>query len=455
MRAQARRPARRARRRASSSALVERPPRCRRRRTAAPAARPSPQPLPGAGLGREREHRVALVHERALGRDEVEPVADRVHEQHVGPAQQRDRPGEVVVDVEHDRLPAVGAPPVVDRRATVALDLARGRRRSPGTPVARRRRRRPRTRPARGAPGARRAGRRRRGTRAGCSSTARRGRPGRSPRGPHDRPRARASAAAHSGDAAAARMSSGSDASGDDERRRLEVGERAGRRCGSRRPTAGVWNPQARWAARPSSSSCAAASGSAPSHTGGANGVWLKCTHARSGRVVAQPGRHQAQVVVLHEHGRALGRHLGHRVGEGVVHRAVGVPRVGPATRRRPARGRGPTGRGARTRAPRCSPRRRRGGRSRGRGRAAARGTRRPRPRPALAASRSPSDMAAASQVTSPSAAERPDARHQPAGAALADERAVVRRARTTPGRGSTRATIGRSDEGAAMGGPP
>ena len=60
--------------------------------------------------GRERQHRVAVVHEHPLGRDEVEAVADRVHEEHVGAPEQRDRPRVVVLDVEHDRLPVVRRP---------------------------------------------------------------------------------------------------------------------------------------------------------------------------------------------------------------------------------------------------------------------------------------------------------------------------------------------------------
>ena len=116
--------------------------------------------------------------------------------------------------------------------------------------------------------------------------------------------------------------------------RRHERGAARGRRRAGRARKASaqrsVWKPQARWAAMPSSSSRGRGSGRAPATPAGRTGVWLKCTHARSGRVGAEPGRDQAQVVVLHEHGGAVGRGLGHGVGEGVVDRAVGVPGVGP-----------------------------------------------------------------------------------------------------------------------------
>ena len=127
------------------------------------------------------------------------------------------------------------------------------------------------------------------------------------------------------GDAATARMSSGSDARGATKvagdrpaTATAEAVKSSAQRC--------VWKPQARWTAMPSTSSRAAAAGRAFSHTGGAKGVWLKCTQAKVGTQPAQAGSHEAQVVVLHEHGGSLGRHLGHGVGKGVVHGPVGVP---------------------------------------------------------------------------------------------------------------------------------
>ena len=78
-----------------------------------------------AGLAREAEHGVALVEQRAFHRDEVEAVAHRVHEQHVGPLQRGDRAGEVVAGVDDDRLPVAVAPPVVDVAPRSASTAAR------------------------------------------------------------------------------------------------------------------------------------------------------------------------------------------------------------------------------------------------------------------------------------------------------------------------------------------
>ena len=47
--------------------------------------------LPGSRLRGQREHGVAVVHQRQLRRHEVEPVADRVHEEHVGTPQEGHR----------------------------------------------------------------------------------------------------------------------------------------------------------------------------------------------------------------------------------------------------------------------------------------------------------------------------------------------------------------------------
>ena len=152
-------------------------------------------------------------------------------------------------------------------------------------------------------------------------------------------------------------------------------------------------------------------SGRTPSHTGGANGVWLKCTHAQVGAPVAQARGDQAQVVVLHEHGRALRRHVGHGVGEDLVHARGRRPTRRASGVEARARGRGPTGRGGRTRAPRCSPRRRRAGRSPRRWRAGGRGSPSASTTPGGGRRRSPSVMAAASQVASRARDQRADAR--------------------------------------------
>ena len=62
-----------------------------------------------AGVLGEDEHAVALVDERRLLGDQVQPVEDRVDEQDVELLVGGDRPREVVADLELDRLPAVGA----------------------------------------------------------------------------------------------------------------------------------------------------------------------------------------------------------------------------------------------------------------------------------------------------------------------------------------------------------
>ena len=100
-------------------------------------------------------------------------------------------------------------------------------------------------------------------------------------------------------------------------------------------------------------------SGSTRSRSGPAKGVWLKWTVRRSGRRSASSGPTQAEVVVLHEHGGAVGGALGHRVGE-----RLGSPRGTPPTPRRSggrtaAAGPGRTARGRGTRAWRCRRRRR------------------------------------------------------------------------------------------------
>ncbi len=67
----------------------------------------------GAGLAREADDGLSLAQDRALHRHEVEPVADRVDEDHVGTLQRGDRAREVVTAVEHDRVPVVARPTVV------------------------------------------------------------------------------------------------------------------------------------------------------------------------------------------------------------------------------------------------------------------------------------------------------------------------------------------------------
>ena len=69
---------------------------CRRRRRGRPAGRAPTSWSHDAGLGREQQDRVALVHQRTLLGHQVEAVADRVDQQHVGPAQRGHRAREVV-----------------------------------------------------------------------------------------------------------------------------------------------------------------------------------------------------------------------------------------------------------------------------------------------------------------------------------------------------------------------
>ena len=118
------------------------------------------------------------------------------------------------------------------------------------------------------------------------------------------------------------------------------------------------------------------------------------------------------------------------RLGGGVGERLVHARGRRPTPRRHGGRGgaggRRRTGRGGRTTAWRCTPRRRRRGRSPGRWRGAGPEARRPRPTPPAAASRSPSDIAAAIHSGVGAADERRRARHEPAGAAPGHERAVV-----------------------------
>ena len=95
---------RRARRRASSAPGGARR-RCRPRRTGGRAqgrrrCRRSHAPASGDSASTASRSLTSAP----FGRHQVEAVADRVHQEHVGPAQQGDRPRVVVLDVEDDRL---------------------------------------------------------------------------------------------------------------------------------------------------------------------------------------------------------------------------------------------------------------------------------------------------------------------------------------------------------------
>ena len=73
-----------------------------------------PELLVRAGVLGQQAHAVALVHERALLRDQVHAVEHRVHDQQVVVLVGGDRPVEVLLELEVDRHP-VGRPvPVVD-----------------------------------------------------------------------------------------------------------------------------------------------------------------------------------------------------------------------------------------------------------------------------------------------------------------------------------------------------
>ena len=94
------------------------------------------------------------------------------------------------------------------------------------------------------------------------------------------------------------------------------------------------------------------------------------------GTPLAEHRSGQREVVVLHQHGGAVGRILGHRVGEGPVDSRGRHPTRRRSACRTSAFGPARTARGARTRAWRCRRRRRRRGRRRGRAPAGGRGTR-------------------------------------------------------------------------------
>ena len=85
--------------------------------------RPLAELVVRAGVLGEDEHAVARVHERRLLGDEVHAVEDRVHEQDVELLVRGDRLGEVVLDLEVERHPAVALEAVVDD-AGGALDGA-------------------------------------------------------------------------------------------------------------------------------------------------------------------------------------------------------------------------------------------------------------------------------------------------------------------------------------------
>ena len=309
----------------------------------------------------------------------------------------------------------------------VRLDLLRGR---PGTRAGPRGtgRRRPRTPPAPATRGSARAGRRRRGSRGGCSSTARCGR-----RAPARRGRRRGSSRLGEGLGRRPRprprrpRSSGSGASGADE-------GAAGRGPAARRSTRGRRRPSARSGTRrrggrpcPSSSSVPRSRAAPASSSGRANGVWLKCTQAQVG---AQLGQERAPPGRGGSPAPAPPRRRGPtrpRRRRRPVHLAGRRPRPrGPAACRSGAGGRGRAGRGGGTTAWRCRPRRRPAGRSSG-SRASSR-TRKP------SASTTPAVGGLAVAVGDGgghpdgvgAGHQRGQARHQPAGAPPADELAVV-----------------------------
>ena len=63
--------------------------------------------LPRTGLVREHEHTVDGVEHGAFLGDEVQPVANRVDEQHVGQGEGGEGAGVVIADREHNGCPAV------------------------------------------------------------------------------------------------------------------------------------------------------------------------------------------------------------------------------------------------------------------------------------------------------------------------------------------------------------
>ena len=85
--------------------------------------RPVAELLVRSGVLRQDQHAVALVHERRLLGDEVQPVEDRVHEEDVVVLVRGDGAREVVADLEVDRHPAVLLEAVVDA-PRLALDRA-------------------------------------------------------------------------------------------------------------------------------------------------------------------------------------------------------------------------------------------------------------------------------------------------------------------------------------------
>ncbi len=75
---------------------------------------PADQPVERAGLAGQGQHPVAGVDQRALHGHQVEPVAHRIDQEHVVAGERGQRPGVVVLDLEDDRRPTRGAPPLVD-----------------------------------------------------------------------------------------------------------------------------------------------------------------------------------------------------------------------------------------------------------------------------------------------------------------------------------------------------
>ena len=108
----------------------------------------------------------------------------------------------------------------------------------------------------------------------------------------------------------------------------------AGRR--SRRPSAGCGSRRPGGRPGPTAARRRCGRAAPAARSGVANGRVAEVDRGEVGAALGQAETQQAQVVVLHQHGGALGGDLGHRVGERLVHVAVGLPRlaqVGPERR--------------------------------------------------------------------------------------------------------------------------
>ena len=244
-----------------------------------------------ARLARQRQDPVGGVDDGAFLGDEVEPVAQWVHEQDVVAHEGRDRPARVVGHVENDGGPVVGAPGVVDP----AGRSARPRRRRRGTPAASSVTRRP-------GPGARP----RPGARAACAASRRRPRtpaagswPARScPRaapcaGPRAAPRGARRRRGTPGDAARSTRWSESGVSGDTKVRCIVDAHVSRSNSGSCPPSAPCGTRTAVGPGHALEDFAGHRPGAGPAMVSGlAKGVWVKWTVWRSGRFSAStPGR--------------------------------------------------------------------------------------------------------------------------------------------------------------------